>query len=310
MQQRLKVGIGICVALLAFGCGAAGTSTAPSPTPTPTPNSGNPVVDQMLSGLTVEIASALAANQQSLPNNPGAATQIQAKIALLQRPTLANEIITGGFYVTASAMSISGGTITIAAVFPTASMRSDASTGVQQLATALPILEQFMGGAFPFSTVRMWYGFVVGSSDNPGSGVINAEDQATYESRTPASRLPLEAILDHELSHNYIPHEGLNIFLEVYQFNVVHTNSTDPALWIYARTNVSPPPDSVASSDALLNVYRLIGRDAMARAYRTIYPLNPPYGQALSAACKQAFIDQAPPGVKAQVTALINDVVF
>jgi hypothetical protein len=119
---------------------------------------------------------------------------------------------------------VSGNVITIAAVFPSAAMRSDASTAVQQLATALPVLEQFMGPGFPFGAVRVWYGFAVGNRDNPGNGVIQAEDKTSYESRTPASRLPLEAILDHELSHNYISHEGLNIFLEVYQFNVVHAN--------------------------------------------------------------------------------------
>jgi hypothetical protein len=262
----------------------------------------------MLTGLTAQIASALATNQSNLPNNPGSAAQIQAKITLLQRTTLANEIISGAFYVTATASSMRGGAVTIATVFPAESMRAGASTAVQQLGSALPMLEQFMGRAFPNDAMRVWYGFVVGNTG--GGGIINTEDQASYESRTPASRLPLEAILDHELSHSYISHEGLNQFLEIYQVNVVHTNTTDPAFWSYARTNVGQPPDSTASSAALLDVYRLIGHDAMASAYRTIYPLNPPYGQPLSAICKQAFVDQAPAQMKAHVTALLANVVY
>jgi len=261
----------------------------------------------MLAGLTAQIASALATNQDNLARNPGSAAQIRAKISLLQRPTLASEIVTGGFYVTTTAGSTRG-PVTIAAVFPLDSMRAEASAAVQQLSSALPILEQFMDRAFPTDAVRVWYGFAVGNSG--GGGVINSEDQTSYESRTSASRLPLEAILDHELSHSYISHEGLNQFLEIYQVNVVHTNSTDPASWTFARTDVGQPPASTASSAALLDVYRLVGRDSMARAFRVVYPLNPPYGQPLSSACKQAFVDQAPEDVKAQVAALMVNVVY
>ncbi len=308
MTRCLQFGISVCLALLAFACGSSKTPTAPTPTPLPTPNTGNPVVDQMLRGLAAQISSALAASRADLPRNPGNAAQIQAKIALLERPTLANEIITGGFYVAVTASSRRGGPVIVAAVFPAESMRGEASTAVLQLASALPILEQFMASAFPYDAVRVWYGFVVGNSG--GGGVINTEDQTSYESRTPASRLPSEAIMDHELSHTYISHEGLNQFLEIYQVNVVHSNSTDPALWSYARSNVGQPPASTASSAALLDVYRLIGHDAMASAYGAIYPLNPPYGQPLSETCKQIFVDQAPAELKAQVAALVANVVY
>lgn len=307
MPLRMRFGIGVCLALLAAACGSSSSPTSPQPTPTPTPNTGNAVVNQMLAGLSSQIASALATNQDNLPRNPGNAAQIQAKIALLQRPTLASEIVGGNFYVTATATSMRG-TVTFAAVFPMETMRSEASGAVQQLATALPILEQFMGRAFPTDAVRVWYGFIVGNSG--GGGVINTEDQSSYESSTPASRLPLEAILDHELSHSYISHEGLNQFLEIYQMNVVHTGSTDPTAWSYARANVGSPPASTASSAALLDVYRLIGRDAMASAYRIVYPLNPPYGDPLSSACKQAFVDQAPEALKPRVAALVANVVY
>lgn len=119
----------------------------------------------------------------------------------------------------------------------------------------------------------------------------------------------MEAILVHELSHNYIGHEGLNQFLEMYQYNVVETGSTDPALWTYART-LGPPGDPSISSAALVDVYRLIGHDAMASAYHAVYALNPPYGQPLSSAVKQVFIDRAPESLKAQVTTLMARVVY
>ena len=45
---------------------------------------------------------------------------------------------------------------------------------------------------------------------------------------------------------------------------------------------------------ALIDVHRLIGRDAMARAFRNVRLLDPPYGQPLSDACRQAFVDEAP----------------
>jgi hypothetical protein len=57
-------------------------------------------------------------------------------------------------------------------------------------------------------------------------------------------------------------------------------------------------------------VYRLIGRDAMASAYSTVYLLNPPYGEPLSSACKQAFVDQAREALEPQVAALVANVVY
>jgi hypothetical protein len=48
----------------------------------------------------------------------------------------------------------------------------------------------------------------------------------------------------------------------------------------------------------------------MVRAYRVVYPLNPPYGQPLSAAGKQAFVDQAPEAVKSQVATIVANIVY
>lgn len=306
MLYRLALAVGVCVTLLGCGGGSTSTPTTPAPTPTPTPNTGNPVVDQMLAGLKAEIATALATNQDSLPRNPQAATQIQAKIALLQRPTLANEIIGGNFYAVATASSMRG-TVTVAAVFPSEAMRAETTAAIQQLSMALPILEQFMGAAFPVAVVNVWYGFAVGNSGD--GGVINTEDQTSYESRTPTSRMPLEGLLDHELSHSYILHEGLNQFLEMYVFNLVHGASRDLSTWTYTRNYLARQPDN-AGSAALLDVYQLIGWDAMVRAYRVVYPLNPPYGQPLSAAGKQAFVDQAPEAVKSQVATIVANIVY
>ena len=71
---------------------------------------------------------------------------------------------------------------------------------------------------------------------------------------------------------------------------------------------VTPP--SKQDSAALLDVYRLIGHDPMARSYRATYPLRPPYGEPLSPAVRQAFVDQAPDALKSQVAALVARVTF
>jgi hypothetical protein len=43
----------------------------------------------------------------------------------------------------------------------------------------------------------------------------------------------------------------------------------------------------------------------MASAFRAVLPLRPPYGQPLSAAARQAFVDAAPTAAKAQVAARV-----
>ena len=67
---------------------------------------------------------------------------------------------------------------------------------------------------------------------------------------------------------------------------------------------------SEGQKQALVEIYRLIGRDAMTRAYGAISQLNTAAGEPLSLAGKQAFIDHAPPHVRAQVTELVERIVF
>ncbi len=303
----------LVLALPVSGCGSSESPTGPTaPTPAPqpvaVPSLGNPVLEQMLSTLPTHIEASLRSNEQAQAGSPGtAAPQREAKIAVLRRPTIANEIISGRFFDARTAPSADGG-VMLAAVFLQDGMRSEVSTALEQLATALPILEGFMGRPFPHEAVRIWYGFAIGSRG--GGGNMFAEDCTTYTSRTGAMRVPCDAILYHELAHSYILHEGLTQFIELYVTNVIGTGSPDPSRWTYVRTDVGVPPASTASSAALVEIYSLIGRDAMTRAYGAISQLNTAAGEPLSLAGKQAFIDHAPPHVRAQVTELVERIVF
>jgi hypothetical protein len=305
--------LALVLAMPVLGCGSSENPTGPTaPTPTPqpvaVPSLGNPVLEQMLSGLPSQIAASLRSNEQALTGNPGtAAPQREAKIAVLRRPTIANEIITGRFFDARTSPSAAGG-VMLAAVFLQDNMRPDVSTALDQLAIAVPILEGFMGHPFPHEAVRIWYGFAIGSRG--GGGNLFAEDCATYTSRTGAMRLPCDAILYHELAHSYILHEGLTQFIELYVTNVIATGSPDPSRWSYVRSDVGVPPASTASSAALVEIYRLIGGAAMTRAYSAIYQLDTAAGESLSLAGKRAFIDNAPPDVRRQVTELVERIVY
>jgi len=146
--------------------------------------------------------------------------------------------------------------------------------------------------------MRIWYGLIMGNLG--GGGTIQTEDRGTYEARTDDDRLPFDAILGHELSHTYIGHESLTQFLELYLYNLLSTGSPSVPSWVFVR-GYQPWNDTNTGVHALLDVYQLLGRDAMAAAYGEIYPLRPPYGVPLSAEARQAFIDQAPAAVKQQV---------
>ena len=132
------------------------------------------------------------------------------------------------------------------------------------------------------------------------------EDQASWEARVPPGALPYQAGLAHELSHSYISHESLDQFLELYVYNMIRTGSPDVAAWVFRRDQTS----SFAGVQALLNVYQLIGRDAMSRAYREVYALHPPYGQILSAECRTVFVSQAPLALRDQVATLMTSVIY
>ncbi len=290
-------------AVLAPGCG----TTKPSEEePACAVQQLSPEQTQVLSTMLAEVPSyitqAIAYNESLLPRNPQHAAFIQAKVAMLQSPTLANDISEQHFYRAASATSIDGRPIPVIAVFPDNKMCSDAAQAVQELAQALPILEPFMAMPYPAVSIRVWYGFTLGSSG--GAGTLEMEDKGTYQARGGGAAI-YEAILDHELSHAYIAHESLNQFLELYCYNMVRTNSPDVKSWTYTRGYVAFQPDN-ERIHALLDVYQWLGKDAMAGAYRAVYPLHPGYGVELCAACKQVFVDWAPAARKADVAAKMD----
>lgn len=254
----------------------------------------------MLGLLGDYIRSALSGMVEALPRNPNVATYIEAKIGILRTPGLGGEIVEGGRYTEGSVASRSGRSLAVTAVFPLESMRAEAMRAVRYAEASVPVLEEFVGADFPAPAVRIWYGFVVGNSG--GGGTIYGEDRGTYEARTPATRLPFDAMIVHELAHSYVGSEPLTQFLELYGYNVLRTGSADVGAWTFTRGYVAGR-DANEGVHALLDVYRLIGRDAMASAYRAVLPLRPPYGQPLSAAARQAFVDAAPTAAKAQVAA-------
>ena len=256
----------------------------------------------MLDGLSAYITSALAENLALLPGNPGSATYIQAKIDMLRDPALATAIRSDRRWAESTTSRVP-----IALVFPLESMRSEASLAVRTLEPVLPLLEEFFAKPFPSPAVRVWYGFKVGNSG--GGGSIFSEDRTTYETRTGPNRLPFDAILAHELGHSYIGTEGLNQFLELYAYNVVRTGSRIPSAWIFTRSWV---PGAAANQDvaAVLDVYQLIGYDAMTRGFRAIEPLRPPYGSPLSTTVIQTFVDQVPAEYRSQVTDKLRRVMF
>ena len=261
----------------------------------------------MLEAVPQQIASALAENRQNLPNNPQSASYITAKIAMLERPTLTNEIYAGRFFVEGSATSMNGRSIPVTAVFPVEPMRGETTDAVRAIERGLGVLEEFMRTPFPTSQIRLWYGFKVGNSG--GGGSLFMEDRTTYEARTPASRLPYNAILHHEVSHSYIANEGLNQLLEVYVYNVLQTGSPQIGSWSYLR-GWTPMLDSNKDLAAVMDVYQLVGKDVMSSAFAAAYPLRPLYGSPLSASVIQLFVDRAPDTAKTQVSQKLAQVTF
>jgi hypothetical protein len=298
------------IAALAWlaACSGSNGPAGPAPQTTPQiPTGVSPLVAAMYERLPGYIASALVENQELLPRNPRYVAQINAKIALLQRPTLVAEITNGRFYVEGSATSISGQTIAMAALFAEEWMRVEATESIRFLERVLPVLEGFIDTPFPHTIVRVWYGFKFGATG--GGGQLYLEDRTTYESRTPATRLPYDEILAHELAHSYISNESLTQFLEMYAYSRVNGASSDIASWTFAREYLPFAADNQDSA-ALLDVYQLIGHDGMSRAYTAVVPLRPQYGESLSPAARQVFIDQAPDPVKTQVAEKMARITF
>ena len=283
--------------------------TTPPPTPTPPtiPSGLTPTVTSMLQELSQYIGQALAQNQDNLPRNPQNRTQIEAKIAMLQNPSLAGDIINGRRWFEDQSASINGRAVPFATVFALESMRNEATDAVRTLEPVLPIIERFYDVPLSTPAIKIWYGFVVGNSG--GGGVIYTEDRTTYEGRTGPTRLPYDSIWAHELGHSWMGHESLNQFIELYGYNVVRTGSTDPRSWTFTR-NWTPNVPSNEGVAALLDIYQLVGHETMQRAYRAIYPLRPPYGSPPSPSVIQAFLGQVPPALQAQVSDKLAKVGF
>lgn len=259
-------------------------------------------VARLLEGIQEHISLAISRNQTLLANNPQIANQLEAKIEMLKSPTLADDIINGCYFSYDEVISIDKRPISISCIFPQEKMRSDANQSVTSVKLAFPLLEDFMETAYDNSIIRIWYGFVMGNS-----GGIEMEDRETYEARTGPDRIPYEVILLHELSHSYIGNEALTQFLDIYLYNMVHTNSSDINSWIYLQGY----PDIQDSNNwlyALLDIYQLIGHNNMSKAYKILYSLHPPYGSGLSNECQQVFIDQAPASVKDQVAVKVGKI--
>jgi hypothetical protein len=189
-------------ALSLAACSGSSAPAGPAPTPAPVfqiPAGVSPLVGSMYQQLQTYISSALRDMQDSLPRNPQAAPQIQAKIVMLQRQTLAAEIANGRLFAETSAASTDGRATTIAALFSEERLRAEAASAIDRVARVLPVLERFMDTPFPAGSIRVWYGFAVGNSG--GNGLLDMEDRGSYDSR-PGTMLPYDSILDHELAHS------------------------------------------------------------------------------------------------------------
>jgi hypothetical protein len=249
------------------------------------------------------IASSLQYNQDLLPRNPHLASEIEAKTELLSSAGLEASILNEGLFEEREVTTLDGRSIPVAVVFPADTMRWGAQLDLDRILPTVTTLEELIGVPWPRNYVQEWYGFRLGNSG--GGGSLYMEDRGTYADRA----APYDVIVSHELGHTYIGHEGLTQFLEVYGYNVVETGSTDLATWPWKRTIGSTPYVPFASGNegawALMDIYQLIGAEAMGRAYARIHVMGAPYGAPLSDAARQTFVDEAPASVRDQVAGLV-----
>lgn len=300
----------LTLVLSAAACGGSSAPTAPSetqPVPTRPPAGASPVVAAMFNALDAYIAGALANERDSLLRNPHLAAYINAKIALLSRPGLGAAISAGGWYAEGSVRSTNGRTLPLATLFPAPEMRAEAELALREIERSLPLLETFLAVPFVDDDIWLWYGFT--SGNRGGSGVVSMTDRTNYDARPPSDRIPYDAILVHELAHSYIEHESLTQFLELYAYNVLRTGSPNVQTWLFTRgyTGVASSNTGVA---ALLDIYQLIGPDAMAGGYRAILPLRPPHGSPLSDSAKEAFVQTLPDSLRDPVRVKLSAVTF
>jgi hypothetical protein len=265
------------------------------------------VINGVAGSLKNYIANSLVSLQRDAPKNLGLAAQFNTKIAMLQKPSLYDDIVSSGLFLVDSVPSTGGGKVTIAAVFPAAEMRGEAWYALQVAKMSLPVLEDFMSRAYSVSQITIYYGFVIGNTG--GTGMLSLEDKTTYQGRWRTGMQPYDPVICHELSHAYISHEGLNQFLEIYIYNMIAVRSSSLESWAYLRDYRTWSGEKTGYA-AVLDVYKLIGLPAMQQAYRNIYQLKPPYGQPLSEPCKQAFVDQSPEPLKAQVQSIVAKITY
>ena len=135
------------VGALSVGCGQSSSPSAPTPVATPAPMPMPAAsTNEMLQALNAYINSALAENQALLPRNPQSTAQIQAKITMLQSPTLASG---------SRCAQSTGSSPAISVVFPLKSMRVEAQQAVSVFETALRYLAEFLGTPFPAPSVKL-----------------------------------------------------------------------------------------------------------------------------------------------------------
>jgi hypothetical protein len=256
-----------------------------------------------LDRLPAWIVSSLEYNQESLPRNPQLASEIQAKIEMLSAPGLEASILNEALFGEGETTTLDGRSIPVAFVYPADTMRWGVQQDIERLVPTISTLEGFIGVPWPHNYVREWYGFRMGHSG--GGGELYMEDRGTYADRG----VPNDVIVPHELGHSYIGHEGLTQFLEVYGYNVVETGSTDLSTWTWTRSVGGGPYVPFAPENqgawALMDIYQLIGRAAMGRAYARIHAIGAPYGTPLSEAARQTFVDEAPEVDREQVADIV-----
>lgn len=298
--------------LLVFAAACGGDPGITGPTlattlPTPPPPGVSAAVAEMFGHLDSTIRQAIATNEANLPSNPRLADLFAAKLAMLRQPGFAAGISRDALYVESSAVSRNGQSVPIVAIFAQAGMRDDAAASVRELEQVFGILEAYLEIDYPYGHVWLWYGFVIGNSG--GGGRLNIEERTSYETRTPSTRLPYDAILAHEHAHSYIGTEALTQFLEMHVYNVARTGSQDLSAWSHTRGYQPFDPANIDAA-ALLDIYQRIGPATMAAGYRAVFPFRPPYGSPLSEEVKQAFAAVVPEALRAEVLEKLSAIRF
>ena len=261
----------------------------------------------MFNALDAYIGNALTRQRELLPLNPQHAAYSNAKIAMLSNPGLGAAISAGRWYEEGTVRSRDGRTLPIAAVFPASEMRAESAAAIRELERSFDVLETYLAASFPDEDIWVWYGFTLGNRG--GSGLLDMEDRTTYDARAGATQQPYDAILAHELAHSYIGSESLTQFLELYVYNVLRAGSANVQTWLFTRGYAGPASTNTDVA-ALLDIYQLIGPDAMAAGYRAVLPHKPQYGSPLPDAAKQAFVQTVSESLRDQVLAKLSAVTF